>query len=378
MNWRNIISLALCTLAQSSNACTVFVLNDENNAFYFANENTSQTDARMWFIPGEDDFYGAVYLGFNGAAETGMNTEGLAFDWVAQFNDEWDVEPNPRTVRGNHAERMLEQCANIEEAIAFCRKYPHPVFAKVRSLIADKSGASAIIGVRNGKLFVDRFQTKHGMGTGLGGKKLQEMPNAMPETDVSRGFDLLERCFERGPTPTQYSNFFDLKNGIIGVKHAGESNVVNFQLQEELTKGAHHYVVENLHGAGGPEPKPLEISMHRFPVDALEPLQIQDPTVLGVVERTIRALSDGKSPKDCADRFRKEVSGELESIRSEFATLGILQSVVIVKSENRINGRNYICRLEFANALVLQRIQMDKNNHIDSATTEAAEMKGRD
>lgn len=377
-----VITSSLCVLAfflliHHSNACTVFVLNDEENAFYFANENASLTGARMWFIPGGEDFYAAVYMGFNGSAETGMNSEGLAFDWVAQFNDGWDDDPDPKTVRGNYGQRMIERCANVEEAIAFCLKYPHPVFAKVRPLIADKSGASAVIGVRDGKLFVDRFQAKHGMGTGFGERKLEEMLNVLPEANVSKGFDLLERCFERGRTPTRYSSVFDLKTGDIKIKHSSGSNVVGLQLHEELKLGAHSYIVEDLHMAGLRQPKPLDISMHRFPVDAYEPLEKQDPELLAIVERTIHALSEGKSPKDCTDRYSNELSGELDSIRSEFETLGPLQSVVIVKSENNKKSRDYLCRLEFTNVLVLQRIQLDGNSRIDGMSTEVFEARGR-
>ena len=181
-------------LCQAS-ACTVFVLNDEDSAFYFGNENTSLTGAQIWFLSGGEDAHSGAYIGFNGAAETGVNTAGLAFDWVNKYNDTWDRMPDAKTVRGNYGQRMLEQCATLDAAIEFCRKYPHPVFANARLMIADKTGASAIVGVRDGGLSIDRFEDGHGLGTGFDGVLLEDMPDAIPGADIDKGFELLDRCF---------------------------------------------------------------------------------------------------------------------------------------------------------------------------------------
>jgi len=38
----------------------------------------------------------------------GLNTKGLAFDWVAGFMEKWEFDPGMKSVRGNPSERMLE------------------------------------------------------------------------------------------------------------------------------------------------------------------------------------------------------------------------------------------------------------------------------
>lgn len=359
------------------NACTVFLLNDDEDVFYFANENTSLSNAKIWFVPGDEDFYSAVYIGFNGSAETGMNSEGLIFDWVAQFNDKWDIEPNIKTVRGNYGQRMLEQSASLDDAIAFFKKYPLPSLSRVRPMIADKSGAFAIIGVRNGKMFVDRYQHSHGMGTGLSDLNREEMKNILPEVSISEGFQLLERLREKGATPTRYSSFFNPRTGEIRIKHQGSSLVAKFQLHEELKLGAHHYVVEDLHKHDKREQLPLEISMHRFPVDVYKPIETQDAEVIEKVKRLIHSLGVGELTNATTKKFRQEITSEARNIRSELNILGELQSAVVVNVEVDEDGSEYLFRLEFANAFLLQKIRMDRSARIDSMGTVAYEMKGR-
>jgi hypothetical protein len=64
--------------------CTIFVLTDTNQALFCNNEDWSDPKTRIWFLPAGDRYYGAVNVGFdNGWAQGGLNTESLAFDWVA-------------------------------------------------------------------------------------------------------------------------------------------------------------------------------------------------------------------------------------------------------------------------------------------------------
>ena len=74
-----------------------------------------------------------------------MNTKGLAFDWVAGFKEKWERDPKLKKVKGNPAERMLESCASVEEAIAFFQSHWEPSFSYAKILIADSTGAGEII-----------------------------------------------------------------------------------------------------------------------------------------------------------------------------------------------------------------------------------------
>ena len=113
------LGLALCgLLSVPVKACTIFVLTDTNRVLFCNNEDWSNPKTRIWFVPAKPKHYGTVYVGFdNGWAQGGLNTEGLAFDWVAGYKEVWNPDPSVPGVWRN--ERVLETCATIEEAIAF-------------------------------------------------------------------------------------------------------------------------------------------------------------------------------------------------------------------------------------------------------------------
>ena len=88
--------LALLSLVPAHlHACTIFVLTDTNRVLFCNNEDWSDPKTRIWFLPAGDGYYGAVYVGFdNGWAQGGMNTQGLAYDWVAGYNEKWESDPH--------------------------------------------------------------------------------------------------------------------------------------------------------------------------------------------------------------------------------------------------------------------------------------------
>src|SRR4029077_11864919 len=124
------------------------------------------TKTRIWFVPAEASRYGCVYVGFDdGVAQGGLNTEGLASDWVAGYEEErWKPDPGLPTSAGTR--QLLETCATVEEAIAFYRGHRELGFYTSRVLVADRTGASAIIGASNGKLQVEKSSRCRGFGYG--------------------------------------------------------------------------------------------------------------------------------------------------------------------------------------------------------------------
>src|SRR6185436_16552673 len=85
------LALAICTSSVSVRACTIFVLTDANSVFFCNNEDWSNPKSRIWFVPANTKHYGCVYVGFDdGFAQGGMNTEGLASDWVADSKEPWN------------------------------------------------------------------------------------------------------------------------------------------------------------------------------------------------------------------------------------------------------------------------------------------------
>jgi len=113
-----VMGLAGGGLVSSARGCTIFVLTDGERTLFFNNEDWSNPVSRVWFVPAPEGFHSCVYVGFeNHGAEGGMNSAGLAFDWVAGFSETWTPYASMLPVGGRTSERMLESCATVEEAI---------------------------------------------------------------------------------------------------------------------------------------------------------------------------------------------------------------------------------------------------------------------
>jgi hypothetical protein len=128
------------------------------------------------------------------AAPTSVSIiEGLAYDWVNfGTNEKWEPGPGMPRSEGNPCERMLQTCATLGEAVAFFRTHHEPGFTTSRILVADKTGASAIIGVKDGELFVDPANQCRGFGYGR--RTLNDMLAASSEPTVANGIEILRRC----------------------------------------------------------------------------------------------------------------------------------------------------------------------------------------
>ena len=119
--------------------CTIFVLTDGKRTMFFNNEDYSNPVTRIWFLPATKKFYGTAYVGFNdGWAQGGVNDHGLAFDWVAGGDGDYKPAPALKPLQGNPAERMLESCKTVKEAIAFYNQFLEPGFGAGRMLVEDE------------------------------------------------------------------------------------------------------------------------------------------------------------------------------------------------------------------------------------------------
>jgi hypothetical protein len=125
------LALALCAVAAPpARSCSIFVLTDGRRTLFCNNEDWSNPKTRIWFVPGAPGRHGCAYVGFDDDwAQGGVNTKGLAFDWVAGFKEKWPRDPKKATVKGNSAQRMLETCATVEEAVAFYQKHYEESFS---------------------------------------------------------------------------------------------------------------------------------------------------------------------------------------------------------------------------------------------------------
>ena len=355
-------------------ACTIFVLTDTNRALFCNNEDWSDPNTRIWFLPAGEGYYGAVYVGFdNGWAQGGLNTEGLAYDWVAGYDEKWDAPANLPTTRGNSSQRMLETCATVNDAIAFYRTHREPGFWRAKILVADRTGASVIIGARDGQLQVE--QENRCRGFGFGQRRLDVALARNPRPMVADAFKILRDCRQTGQYATKYSNIYDLKTGDIFLYPLpARDEEVQLNLAVELKKGPHYYDQPQIREQLAQAPRPLPASLRRFPIDEFKPIPDQEPKITAHLRAMIQDAADGTShAEDYAADLWQQISPKQKEIQADIKRLGDYVSMALVERGEAKGRRSYLYRLEFANAIVLQRFVLDDQDKVAAPGSEAAE-----
>jgi hypothetical protein len=357
-------------------ACTIFVLTDTNRALFCNNEDGPGSDIRIWFLPAGEGYYGAVYVGYatNGWAQGGLNSEGLAYDWVSGFEEKWEPDPNLPTARGNSSQRMLETCATVDDAIRFYRTHREPLFRLAKILVADKTGASVIIGAKDGQLQAERGNRCRGFG--FGHQTLDLALAQHPQPTVTNGFKILRDCRQPGQDATRYSNIFDLKSGDIFLYPFPErDDEVRFNVARELKKGAHYYDMPQINEQLAQAPRPLPALLQRFPVDAFKPLPDQEPKVTAHLRAMLEDAAGASRADDYGTELWKLVSAKQTEIQANMKLLGNLASMTLVQRREVKSRSSYLYRLEFAHAILLERFVLDARNKVTAAEPEAVEWK---
>lgn len=357
-------------------ACTLFVLTDETRAIFFNNEDWFNPVNRLWFVPAGNDHLGCAFLGFdNGWAQGGLNTAGLAFDWVSGFDEKYEPDPKLQPVRGNPSERMLESCTTVEEAVAFYRRYSEPDFTRSRILIADRTGASVVIAARDGRIHFSLLRGSRGFGWGRAA--LERELAKHPEPTVANGAAILQACLQPGDGGTKYSNAFDLKTGeIVVLPSPGKDGSATLHLDSELAKGAHYYDLAERRNRLTDSPMPLPGNMRRFYLDEFAPIPDREPALTARIRTLIQDAAAGSMREaDYSEVFWKGVSGSQKQIRTDLEQLGPLVSLALVERRDEPGGRIHRYLVEFQRARVLARYGLDEQDRVTLIQSEAVERR---
>jgi hypothetical protein len=349
----------------SAQACSIFVLTDGQRALFGNNEDWSNPNTRIWFVSATNGHYGCVYVGFdNGWAQGGMNTKGVAFDWVAGFKEPYQPDPSLRQVPGNPSERMLETCANIEEAMNFYRSNREPSFTYAKILVADGTGASFILGAGDGRLHFERTNCSRGFG--YGGATLQKMLAENPAPSVTNASRILRTCAQKGAYATKYSNVFDLKSqDIFLFPFPGQDQEVSLNLAAELKKGEHYYAMAAIDEQMKQPPKSLPSVAHS------KPIPDKEPKVTAHVRALIQdAIGGTMRGEDYTDETWKEIAPKQQSLQSQLRSMGDLVSLTLVDRSEQGGKRTYRYLVEFKTMKVLQRFVFDGNNKVEDSDSE--------
>ncbi|SPE62287.1 conserved exported hypothetical protein [Verrucomicrobia bacterium] len=356
-------------LALQVRACTIFVLTDTNRALFCNNEDGPNLKTRIWFVPPGPKHYGAVYVGYdNGWAQGGLNTEGLAFDWVAGYKEEWGPDPGLPTILRN--EQVLETCATVEQAIAFYREHHEASFDYAKILLADRAGTSVIIGAKSGQLQVEKSDRCRGFG--YGARTLDKMLAGAPEPTVANGAQILRACLQQGQYATRYFNIFDLKSGDVFLFPSPTSNhEVKLNLAAELKKGGHYYDMLQIHEQLTQPPQSLLPNMERFRLEKYKPIADQEPKVTDHVRAMLQdAINGALHAEDFTPEAWQDAASKQQETQAAIKALGRFVSLTLVDRQEEGGKHTYRYRVEFEKNSVLQRLVFDEHNKLASSDTE--------
>ncbi|MBK8341343.1 MAG: hypothetical protein IPK99_15770, partial [Flavobacteriales bacterium] len=242
-------------------ACTAFILHEGGRTFVGNNEDSWCVEGRVRFVPGEAGRLGAVYFSsWRGhpylpwSDQLGMNEAGLVFDGLTVQPK--DVAPAPgKPLREFSAltNRVLEQCRNVPEAVAFLRRHDLALLHKSMIFLADAQGRYAV--VQNDTILMGDApyfavgNWRLGRNTDMDaipiprlqqGRALLEAGVA-PTVDgawtVLEGMKSYRKFLENG---TFFSTLFEPDSGRVHLAFYHDyDHLITFDLREELQKGAH-------------------------------------------------------------------------------------------------------------------------------------------
>jgi hypothetical protein len=244
--------------------CTVFKVTKGKQTFFCNNEDGPDTHAVITFIPASSGKYGRFMMYFpkdpNPMIRTypqgGMNDQGLVFDITAtplHKNRRLIFPEEAQRLKENLMEKVMSECATVEESIRLITRYKTPEMGMIQILIADKTGDSAVLGIdKDGRLAINRKADDFQVLTNFSlpdpensviypcyrYEAATEMIQGMDEMSVDYLRSILSVVHVEGLASTVYSNIYDLNKGDIYFYYFHNFETpVKLNLEEELKKG---------------------------------------------------------------------------------------------------------------------------------------------
>lgn len=251
--------LAVVLVVPPVTPCTAFLVAGNDQVLLGNNEDFWDPRTEVWFEPGKDGRYGAVYLGYVGhVVQGGMNTEGLAFDGFATPAMVPTEQGGKPVFEGELLNEALETCATVEEVAELFYAHDLTWLTSAQLLFADRLGNSVIIEGDEFLFNEHPFQVATNFYQSQHDDHLQQCDRFAAATVILDGaeqvsVDLCRRALaataQEIGAPTLYSNVFDLKAGRMHLYNFHNFEDVRvFDLEEELKKGARTLDLPTLFG----------------------------------------------------------------------------------------------------------------------------------
>jgi hypothetical protein len=245
------IPVFVVTMRMEASACTAIFISAGGTVLVGNNEDASMPLSKLWVVPGEGAKHSRLCLGYAGdtVIQAGVNEAGLWFDSFSVEEKPVAASPGESVFAGDMHDRILAECATVEQVVALLRRYSNPFLSDNMLMVGDRTGASAIIEgnavlPRRGpyQIITNFRQSEHPKGSEVCGRYriAEAMLKAQPRVTMDRVRKILAAVHQEGPVPTIYSYICDLRNGKLYLYHFHNfENVVVLDVKQELAKGKH-------------------------------------------------------------------------------------------------------------------------------------------
>ena len=243
--------LVVATSMQGARACTAVFVSARDAVLVGNNEDASMPLSKVWVVPGEGGKYSRLCLGYasDNTIQGGINEKGLWFDSFSVDAKPVAASPGQKVFEGDMHDKIMAECATVEEAVALLRRYSNPFLSDNMLMVCDRTGASAIIEgnavlLRRGpyQIITNFRQSEHPDGSEVCGRYrvAEAMLKADPHVTIDGMRKILAAVHQEGPVSTVYSYICDLRNGKLYLYHFHNfENVVVLDVKQELAKGRH-------------------------------------------------------------------------------------------------------------------------------------------
>jgi tetratricopeptide (TPR) repeat protein len=247
------IASLLFIVHSHTDACTIVTVAKSEVVLAGNNEDWIFPFTKIWFIPAKKGEFGRICFGFDKLGyrpEGGMNDQGLFMDANGLGETDWQPIEGKETFNASQ-EHILAHCATVDDVIRLFKNYNCPRLKFGKVVIADRNGASLIVEFGQGQVQFLRKDDGYQISTNF--IQTNYDPGSYPcyryntadailrkaekySVDLVR--TVLSAVSNEVGYPTQYSNIYDLRNGIIYLYNFHNfEEVVVLNLANELSKG---------------------------------------------------------------------------------------------------------------------------------------------
>ncbi len=239
-------------------SCTIFYVVNDNKILAGNNEDWEDPYSKMWFYPPENNKHGWVKFGWgSGFPQGGMNDQGFFWDASScAYLAMPESEANKEEYSGALMQKVIEECANIDQALEMFASYYCEDQYKAQYLVGDSLGNSIIVEGDNIISMDGNYQVLtnfYNSNPELGGYpcwRFETATNILSENYNLSPYligSILDATHQDGKYPTQYSNIYDLKNNLIYLFHYHNyEEYIKIDLINELNKGYRSFNIPDL------------------------------------------------------------------------------------------------------------------------------------